>query len=503
MKVLLVKPPRKLWPYLNEDDNFLLPQALPCLAAVLREAEINVKAIDCSPLKIGWKSLEIMLRREKPDVVGISEPETMWSNEGVKLAKLVKKIDNKIVTIAGGAHFSNYAIQTLKNTKIDIIVIGEGEITIVDLVKELSKKNPDLKNVKGIIYKKGKSIIKTKPRNLIENLDSLPLPAYDLMPMQNYGKSPYLFHPGGTTIHHSRGCTFNCDFCVCWRQMAQPKGNRFYPKWRTKSVKKTIEEIELLYYKYKKRGLVFTDDNWNFDAKWNKEFAEGVIRKGLDINWFSFMRADHLVRDEAKGILRKLVRAGLKHVSIGIEREFDSDLRYLNKNINKDIIRKAFRILRKKYPQVFSQGTFIIGLRNETQESLKNLMRYINELNMDYPSFSPLTPIPGTKIWEEANKKGWIEIEDFERYDWFTPIMPPEKMTRQDIEYALYKLNRDHFNTIKILRNLISPYKYKRKMYTWFLIVSLRLLREQFKEKASVNPKNILSNLYTPDWYYE
>jgi anaerobic magnesium-protoporphyrin IX monomethyl ester cyclase len=503
MKILLVKPPRKLWPYLNEDDNFLLPQALPCLAAVLRENGIDVGVIDCSPLKIGWKTLEMILRRKQPDIVGISEPETMWSNEGVKLADLVKRINPKTITVAGGTHFSNYAIQTLKNTKIDIVVVGEGEITIVDLVNELSQEKPNLKRVEGIIYKSGNSIVKTKPRKLIENLDFLPLPAYDLMPMDKYGKSQYIFHPGGTTIHHSRGCPFSCDFCICWKQMAQHMGNRFYPKWRTKSVKNTIEEIKLLYYKYRKRGFVFTDDNWNFDSKWNEEFANAVIKEGLDINWFAFMRADHLIRDESKGILKKLVRAGLSHISIGVEREFDSDLRYLHKKIRKDIIKKAFKILRKKYPQVFSQGTFIIGLRNETPQSLKNLVHYIKELDMDYPSFSPITPVPGTKTWEEANKKWWVEVEDFEKYDWFTPIISPANMTRQDIEDALYKLNRSHFNTLKILRNLISPYKYKRKMYTWFLIVSLRLLREQFKDKVSVNPNNLLSNLYTPKWYYK
>lgn len=509
MEVMIIKPPRKLWPYMNEDDNFLLPQALPCLAAVIRDANIDVEVIDCSPLKIGWRTLKNIIAKKRPGFILISEPETMWASEGVKLARYAKEIDPNIITIAGGVHFSNYAKETLKNTKIDYIVIGEGEITTVELIKELKKKNPNPKKINGISYKSGKKIIITPPRELICDLDSLPIPAYDLMPMEKYGTSKYLFHPGGATIHHSRGCPYGCKFCVCWQQMSKRKKEKKIPHWRTKSVGRVIEEIEILYHKYNKRGIVFTDDTWNFDPKWSREFAETVIQKKLKIQWFAFMRADLLVRDHKLGVMKKLVEAGLSHIIIGVERKDDKDLKSLNKNVKGDIAKKAFEIMRKNYPSVFAQGTFIIGTEDETVESIKELSRYINEdLMLDYPSFSPLTPVPGTPFWDEAQKKDLIEVKNFESFDWYTPVMRTKHMSREDLEEALFWLNQQHFKVFKVLKNLMTRHTYKRKMYWWFMIVSFRLIIDSIKQKLGLpskyrRKKNILVNVYIPEWYYK
>jgi len=511
MKVLLVKPPRFLWPYLSEDDNILLPQALPCLASVLRENDIEVKIVDCVPLKIGWNSLRNILAKERPHVVGISESETMWSHEGIKASQLAKELDPDVTVVAGGNHFSNLPEETLKTGSVDFVVKGEGEYTFLDLVKEAEKTNPDFKKVKGIYFKKNGKIMRTHFRPLINDLDELPLPAYDLLPMDEYGKSRYLFHPGGATIHHSRGCSFNCDFCSCWIQMGQCKlvnGRiKTLPRWRTKSVERTMEEIELLYYKYKKRGLVFTDDNWNFNPKWNEEFADAVVARGLNLNWFAFMRADHIIRDSRMGILKKLVDAGLSHVSIGVERHIDSDLKSLNKTYTRDIIKTAFRILKENHPSVFRQGTFIIGLKNETRKSVFGLLKYVKDLDLDYPSFSPLTPVPGTVVWKKAKKEGRIEVKDFKLYDWFTPIMSSERLTREEIANFIFLLNKKHFSFNKVIRGLLSTHKYKRKMYMWFMIVSLRILKENLKDISGLpsilDRKEMLTNLVRPKWYYD
>ncbi|MGM5483112.1 MAG: B12-binding domain-containing radical SAM protein, partial [Nanobdellota archaeon] len=491
-------------------DNYLVPQALPCLAAFLRENKIPVELLDCSPLKIGWKSLEKILKKKKPDVICISEPETMWSNEGIKLAKLSKKISSKIYTIAGGAHFSLTAKETLKETEVDFVIEGEGEVTLLELIKEMKKEKPKFRKVKGISYKKKGSIIKTEPRELIENLDDLPLPAYDLLPMEKYGKASYLFHPGGVTIHHSRGCPYNCDFCVCWKHMSKKTNKGCKASWRTKSVEKTIEEIKLLYYKYNKRGFVFTDDNWNYDPKWSSEFADKIIKNKLKIRWFAFMRADQIVRDEKLGVLKKLVKAGLRHISIGVERFSDEEVKGLNKNVSKETTIKAFKILRNRYPQVFSQGTFIIGIEEETPSKIKNLAKFIKtEVKPDYPSFSPLTPIPGTKTYEKAKKENKIEIHDFEYYDWYTPIMSSKYMNREEIEYGMYWLNKQNFSPLNFISNIFSKNKYKRKLYMWFLIVTLRLYEDTTRRAIGLKPRynfqkkrnNMISNLYIPKWY--
>lgn len=510
MKVLLVRPPHKEWPYLNEEDNYLLPQWLPCLGAILRENNINVKILDCMPLKMGWKSLKKKIIAEKPDILGTGSSETLYSNEALKLVNLAKKINPEITTILGGAHFSHFVEETLKNHPVDFIVIGEGERTIVELVKSFENGKENFEEIKGIAFKRNGRIIKTQPRPLIKELDEIPMPAYDLLPMEKYGQSKYLFHPGGTTIHHSRGCTANCNFCICWKQMSERKKEEDFvkcsPKWRTKSVEKTVDEIEFLYKQYGKRGFVFTDDTWNVDPEWSSKFAEEIEKRNLDINWFAFMRADFMLRDEKLGVLEKLVNSGLSHVCIGVERSFDEDLELLNKNYSRKKTKECFKILKEKYPQVFRQGTFIVGLRNETKETLFEQLKFAEELGLDYPALHPLTPIPGTELWEKAKKEDWLEIKDFRAFDWLTPVMSTENLSREELERMLIKMNNSYLTPGKVIKGLLSPHKYRRKMYKWFLMVTVRLYFDFFK--AKINPfskkkkrKKSIIKLKKPDWY--
>lgn len=491
MKVLLVVPPHTEWPFLNKEDNYLLPQWLPSLAAVLRENDIEVKAIDCMPLKMGWKSLEKEIEKEGPDVVGTGSSEALYSDEALKLIHLTKKINPEITTVLGGAHFSHFVEETLENHPVDFIVIGEGEYSFLELVKESEKKDPDFKRVNSLAYRKNNRVTITDPRPLIKDLDELPMPAYDLLPMKEYGKSKYLFHPGGTTIHHSRGCIGNCTFCICWKQMSERKKEnnivKYFPKWRTKSVKKTVDELEFLYKKYNKRGFVFTDDTWNIDPKWSERFAEEIKKRKIDINWFAFMRADFIVRDEKLGVLKKIVDSGLSHVCVGIERSFNEDLKLLNKNYSTGNAKECFKILKEKYPQVFRQGTFIVGLRNETKESMMEQLKFAKELDLDFPAFHPLTPIPGTELWERALKEELMEIKDFRAFDWMTPVMSSKYLTRDEIEELIIKMNNTYVTPLRILKGVLSPYKYKRKMYKWFLMVGLRLVANIALYKMNIN----------------
>lgn len=506
MKVLLIRGPRYYWPFINEYDNFLLPQSLPCLAAVLQKYGINVKVIDCAPLKIGWKSLTGLIAGEKPDMVGVGDSESLYSHEAARVLNIVKKINPKTITVAGGAHFSNLAEDSLLSYPIDFIVKGEGEYTLLELAEEAQEKRPDFRKVKGIVFKEDGRIIETSPRSLIENLDELPLPAYELMPMQDYGKSKFLFSPGGITMHHSRGCIDKCRFCVWWVQMAERKkqGNKVVlcPRWRTKSVEYSIEEIKLLYYKYNKKYLIFVDDSWNIDSKWNEGFAERLLEENIKVRWYAFMRADFLLRDEKAGILKKLVDAGLSHVSIGVERESNDDLKNMGKACySQQIVKECMHMLKSRYPQVFRQATFIVGIRNETQKTLLEQVKYAKAIAADYPAFHPLTPVPGTELWEEAQRKGWLEVKDFRYYDWYTPVMSSEYLSREEIQYLIYLANRKFISLFWIIKGLFSPFPYKRNMYFWwFLVMSRRFfyLLGQFVNPFKVKEYTILIK---PKWY--
>lgn len=503
MKVLLIISPRYYWPFINEGDNFLLPQSCVCLASALREAGYKVNIVDCMASRVGWRSLARLIKEEGPDVVGVGESHALYAHESGRVFKLVKEISPKTVTVAGGIHYTNLKEESLRELPIDFIVEGEGEVTLVELLRELSRSRPEYSRIKGISYLDNGNIHINPPRPLISDLDSLPLPAYDLVPMSEYGKARFLFDPDGTTIHHSRGCTGGCSFCVWWTQMAERKaGGKLSPKWRTKSVGRTLEEIRLLRFGYNKRCLVFVDDSWNIDPEWNDEFAEEVISQKLDVRWFAFFRTDCTLRDERLGILKKLVRAGLSHISIGVERAEDEKLKDFRKGFySLEDTKECFRIMKKRYPQVFLQATFLVGVRDETEESIYSQLELARELKADYPGFHPLTPVPGTYLWEQSKKKGWIEVKDFRRYDWLTPVMGSTHLSRERIEELLIDINRRYIRLPWLLKGLTSPYTYKRRMYIWWLLVAARLfLASTFKWANPLKGRRYL-NLIKPKWY--
>ena len=510
MRVMFVFSPRYYWPFVSAEDNYLVPQSLVYLAAVCREAGHEVSVYDCMPLKMGWRSLEAAMREQDPDVVCVGENHALYAHEAMRVTEMAAEVIPRAHRVVGGAHFTHLYDKYMREHPIDFVVCAEGEYTLRELLEELEQPSPDPANVRDIVYRVGEGedleLIRTPPRALIEDLNKLPMPAYDLVPMDLYGTSNLLFSPGGTTIHHSRGCTASCSFCVWWTQMANREIHEdgtleMRPRWRTKTVSKTIEEIEYLYYNFNKRCYVWVDESWNIDARWNDQFAEEIIRSGMDITWFAFMRSDCIIRDEKRGIMEKLVRAGLRHLCIGVERAEDERLKQFNKGFyNNDQLRETFRIL-DKYPQIFKQATFIIGTRYETRESMFRQADLAKELNVDYPAFHPITPVPGTPLFDEAIEEGWLTLEDFTNFDWMTPLIGSDYMTREEISRALYDINRRFVNPRWLLKGLLSKEKYKRDMYKWWLKVAMGVSWEAARNRINPVKEQSFTNLVKPEWY--
>ncbi len=527
MRIVLVQPPRRYWPYVSEGDNYLLPQALPALGAVLREAGHEVTLVDCLPLRMGWRSLAELLKRLDPQLVGCGENHALWAREALRFFELCKRVIPSAVTVAGGAHFTHLWHRYLglpagmehpqglvvdpaaepPPRHIDVAVIGEGELTLRELCDELASAQPDLGEVAGIAWRQDGAAFLNPPRALVEDLDSLPLPAYDLVPMGLYGTSRFLFSPQSTTIHHSRGCTSQCSFCAWWTTMAERRHDEqgrpvLKARWRSKSPERAFEELELLHGRYDRRSFVWVDESWNISPKFNEAFADLVLRSGIKPRWMAFFRADAVVRDERLGILEKLVRAGLSHVLIGVERAEDSTLQQLNKpSYLGGVAEQALRIFKERYPQVFLQGTFIVGVRDETRESMQRQAALARSLDLDFPAFHPITPVPGTPIYDEALREGWITEDQFDDFDWLTPVLDSRYMSRDEIAQAMHELNRAFVSPRMLLRGLLSRTAYRRDMYIWFSIVSARMAWDVLRQR--VNPFRVehYQQLVTPDWY--
>lgn len=514
MKVCFVRSPRYLWPIINESDNFLMPLGFPSMAAALRRdlPEVEVEIIDCLPLQIGWASLRRMLEERRPDVVGVGD-ETIYQNEGGKLLAMAKEIDPSVVTVAGGHFFGNLPEYAFERYPVDWIVRGEGERTIVELVRAL-RDGTDPREVPGLAYPEADgSVGYSARRALIEDLDELPVPAYDMVPMDRYAPFGNLW-PRSATIEHSRGCIGSCRFCSLWVQMGEhgtdDRGRpACRPRYRTKSVERTLEEMRLLYEEHGIRYLFWIDATFNADGDWVERLCDGILERGwTDLRWWAFLRADRLIEDEKKGVLAKMVQAGLRHPLIGVERPQKESLDWLGKgSYDRDKTAEAFRILRENYPQVFRQGTFLTCIRSDDRRSMLDLVDYAIELDVDYPAFHPLTPQPGTLLWDEAQEKGWIEVDDFSRYDWFAPVMSSEHLSRQELARLNIELNKRFvlFRPHWAIRGLFSPHPHRRRLYLWFFYVTVKMMLVNLWEVLTFQRRydgiTGFLRLRKPSWY--
>ena len=492
MKVLFVRTPRYVWPFNSETSAFWQPLGFMSLAGQLEAAciGISVKIIDCPASKIGWKSLFSILDSDRPDVICLGE-ETVSSHEAMRLACYVKETYPETIVIAGGIYFSNTAEQSLEDDCIDYIVHGEGEITLQELLTTIAD-GAVPKNIEGISYKKNGQIIRTPDRPPIPDMDTLPIPAWSKVPMHLYGMGAKN-HPGLVSIEHSRGCTDSCSFCNLWKHMGKPStnGGSIKPYFRTKSAERSLEEVERLVRDFDRFTFGWVDPTWNVEAKWTDAFCGLLLKRNIKIRQTAWLRADYVVRDEELGILERAVRSGLCQVMIGVERPDEKGLVTLNKHSNgPDITARAFEIFRKKYPSVFTIGSVIFGLWDETEKSLEELSRYQYKIGMDYCFFIPLTPNPGTSIYEEAQKDGIIEVTDRRCYNFHTPVMRTRRFSAKQLEKLYFKLLFGaSFNRMTAdLRQLFTVHDRRRK----------RILRSLLKYGMKISARHVTNRLFRP-----
>jgi len=512
LKILFVRPPYHLWPIINESDNFLMPLSFPCLSAYLKREmpDVAVKVIDCLPLQIGYRSLARLLREENPDIVGVGDS-LPYIYEGLKVLQMAKAINPQVITIAGGhfhSHLPQYSLSRYR--QLDIVVRYEGERVLVELLRAL-REGRDLATVRSIAYRQDSRIIETTPEPLIEDLDTLPIPDYDAMPIGRYAPFGKLW-PRAATIQASRGCPLNCQFCS-WSALEGEHLLRegqltLLPRLRHKSVDRVMAEIDLLYHKYGIRYLFWVDGTWNFDTAWVDQLCSEIIRRGYQLGWWAFLRADLLLEQERQGVLEKMVRAGLSHTLFGGERPVEAEMKAIGKTgLKGGELMAASHLLAKKYPTVFRQATFVTGIRTETRASIERLGEYARQSRLDFAAFHPIMPYPGTPLWEQANREGWIEDDDFSHYDMFYPVMAAEQLRREEIAHLTQRLYQDFVlkRPWTYLKGLFSRIPIRRRLHRWFLFSIGRVLLTDFylwlKGEKAFEGFAATNKLWKPQWY--
>lgn len=480
----------------SESSSFWQPLGFASMAAVLRENDFNAEILDCLPLKIGWKSLEKEIRTRRPDILCVGD-ETASYYEAVKLIDLTKSIDKGIICVAGGYHFGNTIPESFKETKVDYIVKGEGELTLLELVKAIQTKR-QLSKIKGLAYRHSGSIKINPERELIGNLDSLPFPAYDLLPMHLYGANSKN-HKDFVALEHGRGCIGGCNFCSIWMQMSK-KGR---PCYRTKSAQRSFEETEFFVKKYRRKTINWADGTFNIDSNWNQQYFKLLASNNVQVQHTTWMRSDCIVRDEKDGILKKMVENGLVQAVIGMERFDNLSMNALGKKNNSyEISDQAFKILREKYPSVYTILTLIYGMPDDNWKDLFKINKMIHSNIADMVFMMPYTPYPSTKLWNEH--KGQLKNVDLRKFNLHLPIMGTKHISKSmlDLWFKFSLLDYVLFRPRNLIRRIVKEEDQRKKSVQKSLAKKiLRLGTQHIWNKLTFRDGYELEYGIKPGWY--
>lgn len=389
MKVLLASPN-----YACFEPVKIVNLGLAYIASVLEKNGYEVSVVD---LNVEPEEKFTKLVKEN-DVLGLTAT-TMTIAESMKLIKKAKRINPNIKIIMGGPHPTCQPKEVLEIGGADFVVYGEGEITIVDLLKNMENAK-NLKNVKGIAFKDKDKIIINGPRPLIKDLDSLPFPAYHLFPSLDKYRW-YVPHPNkrGAGIMTSRGCPFNCIYCF--------KGLFGY-MWRARSPENVVEEWEWLINTIGVEEIAIYDDIFNLSMDRANKIYDLILKKKLDIPHFfpNGIRAEFVNLK----LLTKMKKAGCIRVAFGVETGSERIMKIIDKRLDFNKVRKAFELCRKV--GIESTGFFILGLPGENRETMQETINFAKELNPTFAQFTTLTPFVGTRVYDLIKKEGKI-LEDW------------------------------------------------------------------------------------------
>lgn len=456
-KILFIEPPRNYWFIMGE--YLPPPTSLLILAAYVEQEipDIEIDILDCQAERVGWKGIENYIASTEPSIV-LTSGFTCNAYSCARTSEIAKKIDPEIITIVGGIHFSFVPDESLNDfPEIDFIVRGEGELTLVELIRTLNKGEKPI-HVKGISYRYNKKNVHNKQRPLIKNLDDLPYPAYHLIEdsIKNYHftmmagrNTQYMVLEGG------RGCEYRCTFCTQW--------NHWGGIWRTKSIKRIADEIEHLNETYGGVFLWFTDDHMNIATR-GKQLSDELKKRSCkdDIMLFLQARTDDVAQNPE--IIKNLREAGTYWIMCGVESDSADNLNEYKKKTHVKDAYSSMKILNEN--DIFSHAMFVIGSRKDTHESIESLRQFSTDLEPDFAIYTALTPFPGTVYFEQAKKNSWIEDFNYANYDMAHAVMPTETLSRNEVQYELWKCYRHFYGSYtKGIAGIFSRNKLKRTLY--------------------------------------
>ncbi|MEE8190841.1 MAG: radical SAM protein [Candidatus Scalindua sediminis] len=405
----------------TEGTTLIPPMGLLYMGAVLEKAGYNVTIADL--LVAPEQDIDI----ESYNIIGITA-NTVQFNNALRFAEKAKKLGKTV--ILGGPHPTFEAEASLNTRNVDFIVRGEGEETIVELVKEIEGSS-SFNNVKGISFiSSGNHITHTPKREFIQDINSIPFPARHLINTEPYKKFEIAYKPAGSILT-SRGCPFDCNFCVGTKMRGK--------KYRWRSVENIIEEIKIMHAEYGFYSIVFLDDNFVAKISRTRELCEEILRQNLDFKWWCMARTDILAKNP--DTVELMAKAGCFQVFLGLESPNDEILESYNKHASGRTGDTAIKLLHKNGIRV--HGSFIIGGLTETEEDILSTVKYAKKLKVDLAQFSVLTPYPGTALYNELKER--IKVKDWDQYDCLHSVFDTNNLTTEQINKMVKTVYRKFY----------------------------------------------------------
>jgi len=437
-KILLINPPsdKKI---INKYRYELLPSlGLSYIAAVLEENFFEVEILDLWTHELSFDVIRKYIIDFDPDIVGITSDITR-AKKTIKLTELVKSIDQNVLTVVGGPLPTVYP-EFFNKSSIDLIVVGEGEYTFLEIVKSFPKKN--YSKISGISYIKSGKQIFTRPRSILYNLDELPFPAWHLLPMKDYS---FFSDKNVSSLITSRGCPFNCIFCNT--------STIFGKMVRIHSPRYVVNMIKDLVKNYKVNKIIFKDSSLTHNTKNIEDICDLIIKEKIKIKWICNSRVDQVNLH----LLEKMRQAGCVLIKYGAESGDPKILKRIKKNITVEQIENAVKLT--KQAKINVSLYFMIGFPWDTKESITKTISLAKKLGYSPTTYFTFTlPLPGTELWDYCIRHNLIDKNNIVGEDpYFTPTIKLKDVSFEE----LIDLNKEAYKEIhrqNILKKLIKKF---------------------------------------------
>jgi len=402
-RILLIKPGKRF-----NRIGFSQPLGLLTLISVLRHrypGKYEIQLIEQALYDLTTEDVMKRFRTFDPQVVGFSAL-SMEAGEMDEIIRVIKKEKPECITVMGGPHSSVFYDWALEEEGLDYAVIGEGEETFPELLEALEQERP-LEEVRGLAFKKDGKLILTEPRPYIEDLDSIPLPAWDLVDFYKYSLQPsmntFCHSRPWAIIFTSRACPFKCAYCH----------NIFGKKVRKRSVENVMAEIELLVNQYGVKELHIVDDIFNVDLERAKRICDEIIKRGIEVKlaFPNGLRADMMDRE----LIKMLKQAGAYSMTYAIETASPRLQKLIRKNLN---LEKAKQVIEWTYEEgIIPQAFFMLGFPTESKEEMESTIKWALDSKILRGWFFTVVVYPRTQLLEIA-KQAYPDF-DFSGYDLF------------------------------------------------------------------------------------